>query len=711
MNQISFSGKILCIFSILVSFNTFSQKNIIPTMEAPKAAKKNSVFKNHDDTRIDPYYWLKERENPEVIDYLNKENDYTDLFFSDVKDSKNKLFEELKGRVAQTDMSVPYISNGYEYYSRVEEGKEYPIYCRRSPNTLTEEILLDVNEVAKGHEYCAVSSLDISPDNNTLAYCVDTKSRRIYTMYFKDLTTGKISSETIEGIDAGGTWSEDNSTIFYTKKDLETLRTDKIFKHKIGTNSEKDELVFFEKDETFSTDIYKSKSKKFLIIVSYSTLTTEYQILKSENPDGKWSVFQERTRGLEYSIEHYDDLFYIVTNKDALNFRLMATPDYDTRLQTWKEVIPHRKDVLLEGIIGFKNFLVIQERKEGLLQLRMITRDRKKDFYIPMKDAAYVVYPSTNPEFDTKIFRFSYSSMTTPNTVYDYYLETGETKMLKQQPVMDPNFKVENYVTERVFVTARDGAKVPLTIVYKKGFKKSGKNPFLLYAYGSYGYSLDPSFSSTRLSLLDRGFGFAIAHIRGGQEMGRSWYENGKLLKKINTFNDFIDCGEWLVKNKYSSPKRLAAQGGSAGGLLMGAVANMAPNLFSAVIAQVPFVDVINTMLDETIPLTTSEYDEWGNPNDPIYYKYMKSYSPYDNVQAKNYPAMLVTTGLHDSQVQYWEPAKWVALLRDKKTDTNPLLLRTNMSTGHGGASGRFEVYKEIAMDYAFLFNILNVKF
>lgn len=686
--------------SVSGSIMSMTEKNI-PT---PTAVQKPKELSIHGDVRQDPYYWLNERENPKVIAYLEAENEYKDTILSHTKAFQEKLYEEMTGRIKQTDMSVPYKDNGYFYITRYEEGQEYPIYSRRKGNMdAPEEVMLDVNELAKGYDYYAVGGRSVSENNQLLIYGEDTLSRRIYTLRVKDLTTGKMLDDVIPNTSGGATWAADNKTFFYPTKD-ETLREFRIWKHTLGTPVSSDELVYEEKDVTFSTFVYKTKSRKFLIIGSGSTLTTEFRYLDAANPNGSFTLFQPRQRGLEYSIEHFGDNWYIRTNKDAKNFRLMKTPLHKTTQENWTEVIPNRSDVLFEGMDVFKDFLVLSERKAGLTQIRIIPNSGQ-EHYIQFGEAAYVAYTSVNPEFDTKILRYNYQSLTTPNTTYDYNMETKEKVLLKQQEILG-GFNAADYKSERIMAKARDGVEIPVSIVYHKDTKIDGTSPCLLYGYGSYGYSMDPSFSLTRLSLLNRGFVYAIAHIRGGEEMGRHWYEDGKLLKKKNTFTDFIDAGKFLVANKYSNPDQLYAMGGSAGGLLMGAVVNMEPDMWAGIIAAVPFVDVVTTMLDESIPLTTGEFDEWGNPKNKEYYDYIKSYSPYDNVEAKAYPPMLVTTGLHDSQVQYWEPAKWVAKLRQMKTDKNPLLMHTNMEAGHGGVSGRFRQYKEIAMEFAFLLDL-----
>jgi len=668
---------------------------------AKEVAKEMTI---HGDTRVDNYYWLNQREDEEVLDYLKAENAYTDELMAHTKDFQEKLYEEIIGRIAQTDMSVPYKDNGYFYYSRYEEGKEYPIYGRKKDNLDgAEEIMLNVNDLAKDYSYYAVGGRSVSSNNKILAFGEDTLSRRIYTLRFKNLEDGSFYEDKILNTSGSAVWANDNKTVFYSRKD-ETLRSYKIFRHTLGEDPANDKEIFHETDGTFGTFVYKTKSKKYLVIGSYATLSAEYRILEADNPYGEFRIFQPRERDLEYAISHFGDQFYVHTNMDAKNFRLMKTSETATDKSNWKEVIAHRDDVLLEGMDIFEKYLVLSERKNGNTELRIIP-NTGAEHYIKFDDEAYLTYTSTNMDFDTDILRIGYSSMTTPNSIYDYNMDTKDRTLLKQQEVVG-GFNSDDYISERLYATARDGVKVPISLVYKKGYKKDGSNPLLLYGYGSYGNSMDPYFSSVRLSLLDRGFAFAIAHIRGGQEMGRLWYEDGKLFKKKNTFTDFIDCGKYLVDKKYAAKDQLYAMGGSAGGLLMGAVINMEPDMWKGVVSAVPFVDVITTMLDETIPLTTGEYDEWGNPNDKAAYEYIKSYSPYDNIEAKSYPAMLVTTGLHDSQVQYFEPAKWVAKLRKMKTDTNPLLLSTNMEAGHGGASGRFKRYKETAKEYAFFLDL-----
>ena len=686
-------------------------------IKPPKAEKQEKKLEIHGDIRVDNYFWMrlsdeqKEAEKPDaqtqkVIDYLNEENAYKRAMLQPTDSLQNELYKEIVGRIKQDDQSVPVTVNGYSYYSRFEEGQDYALYCRKAAAGGKEEVMLNGPEMARGHEYFALGGQTVSEDNTLLAFSVDTVSRRQYTIQFKNLNTGKIYLDKIENTTGGITWANDNKTIFYSKKDPVTLRSYQIYRHELGTDSSKDVLVYEEKDETFGCSVYKTKSRKYLMIACYQTMSTEYRFLDAENPTGEWTVVQERERNLEYSVDHFGDDFYIVTNYMAENFRLVKSPVTSTGKRNWIEVIPHRKEVLLEDIDIFKDYLVVNERSNGLNQIRVMKWSDDSEYYLEFPDPAYSAYTFGNPEFDTDQLRYGYTSMTTPNTVYDFNMKSKTQKIRKRQEVLGGKFNSDNYTSERIFVTTRDGAKVPLSIVYRKGFEKNGNAPLLLYAYGSYGYSMDATFSSVRLSLLDRGFAFAIAHIRGGQEMGRHWYEDGKMLKKKNTFNDFIDCGKYLVENNYTSSDHLYAQGGSAGGLLMGAVINMEPQLWNGVIAAVPFVDVVSTMLDESIPLTTGEFDEWGNPKDEEYYHYIKSYSPYDNIEEKDYPNMLVTTGYWDSQVQYWEPAKWVAKLRELKTDDNMLLLHCNMDVGHGGASGRFKRFKELAMEYAFLLHL-----
>ena len=667
-------------------------------------------LKKHSHVRVDNYYWLREREDPEVMDFLKGENEYTKAVMAHTEDLEKTLFQEIKGRIKQTDMSVPYRLDDYFYYSRYEEGKEYPIYARKKGSLdAPKEIIIDANVLAEGHEFFSVDTRSVSFNQDILAYAVDTKGRRIYTVHFKNLNTGELLKDIVTDVTGNMDWANDNKTLFYSKQDPTTLRSYQIFRHVLGTESSEDQLVYEETDDTFSIFVFRTKSKKYMMIVSTQTLSHEYRYLDANDPNGDFTVFLSREREHEYQIDHFQDKFFIRTNDQAKNFRLMATPIEKTGKEHWHEVIPHRNDVFLENFEIFKEHLVLEERKGGLIQIRVIPWAGSGEHSLEFDEPAYHAHISINLEFDTPILRFGYTSMTTPNSIYDYNMVTRDRVRLKQEEILG-GFDSQNYITERLHARAEDGTEIPISIVYRKGYKKDGQSPLVLYGYGSYGLSMDASFNSPRLSLIDRGFSFAIAHIRGGEEFGRQWYEDGKLLKKKNSFTDFIACGDYLVREGYTSRDKMYAMGGSAGGLLMGAVINMRPDLFRGVVAQVPFVDVITTMLDETIPLTTSEYDEWGDPNKKEYYDYMLSYSPYDNVEAKQYPNLLVTTGLNDSQVQYWEPAKWVAKLRAMKTDLNQLLLKTNMDAGHGGASGRFKRFGEIAFHYTFILDLAGIK-
>lgn len=688
--------------------------------DAPVAEKADTLLNEHGQARVDPYFWMrltdeqKSAETPDnhtkkVLNYLNDENEYTKKKLSHTEGLQQSLYDEIVGRIKKDDESVPYFSNGYWYYTRYETGGEYPIYCRKKENLSSNEIiLLNVNELAEGYDYYAVGGLSVSPDNKILSFGEDTLSRRIYTVKFKNLETGEFYDDEIENTSGGAAWANDNKTVFYTTKNKVSLLSEKIYRHELETATSTDVMVYHEKDPSYYIGVYKSKSEDFIIIWNSSTLVNQFHILNANNPTGKFQEFSPRDDKHEYSIDHFKNKFYIVTNWEAQNFRLMETSEKSTSKENWKEVIPHRENVLLEGLELFDDYMVVDERKEGLTNLRVINQTSGDEHYLDFGEPAYAAYISTNAEFNTKTLRFGYTSLTTPNSTFDYNMETKERTLLKQQEVVGGH-NPEDYQSERIWATVRDGVKVPISIVYKKGFKKDGTMPVLQYAYGSYGSTVDAGFSSTRLSLLDRGFAFAIAHIRGGSMMGRKWYEDGKMFKKKNTFNDFVDCSKFLIEEKYTSAEHLYALGGSAGGLLMGAIVNMNPELYNGVIAAVPFVDVISTMWDETIPLTTNEFDEWGNPKTLESYEYMMSYSPYDNVKEQEYPNLLVTTGLFDSQVQYWEPAKWVAKLRDKKTDNNLLIMDTNMDAGHGGASGRFKRYKTTALEYAFMLDLEGI--
>ncbi len=703
------------IYLLLLNIPTISMaqtmKNIGLTQ--PSVQAKPKEMKIHDHTRVDNYYWLNERENPEVINYLKAENTYLDAIMKPVKPLEEKLFQEMKGRIKEKDESVPVKDGHYYYYAKFVEGGEYPIYCRKKGNLQApEEVLLDGNKLGKGKAYFNIGGYEIADNEAIMAYGVDTISRRNYTVRFKDLKTGKLLKDQIKNTEGGSyAWAADNKTFFYIVRDQQTLLGYQVWKHILGTDVKTDVLIYEEKDNQYYMGLYRMKSKKYIAIgCDHNGVASEYRLLEASNPTGEFKVFSPRERGHEYNIEHFQDKFYVRTNLDnALNFKLMEVKEGQTSgKSTWKETIPHRKDVYLEGIEVFKNHLVVQEKNQGLTQIRIINQTTKAEHYLNFGEPAYDANIGANPDFETNVLRYGYTSLTTPSSTFDYNMDT-KTKDLKKQQTVLGGFDKNNYVSERVFVTVRDGAKVPVSIVYRKGTKLDGTSPLLQYAYGSYGSSTDATFSSTRLSLLDRGFVFAIAHIRGGQEMGREWYDNGKMFKKKNTFYDFVDCSEFLVKNNYCSPNKLFALGGSAGGLLMGAIVNLKPELYRGVVAAVPFVDVVTTMLDETIPLTTGEFDEWGNPKNKDSYEYMLSYSPYDNVEKKAYPNMLVTTGLHDSQVQYFEPAKWVAKLRTMKTDSNLLLMHVNMEAGHGGASGRFASLKETARNYAFIIDLAGI--
>ncbi len=698
----------------LLTVTCMMNAQIWPDAKPPIAEKQNHIRDIHGEKVSDPYYWMidyfkKGKDSTKVVNYLTAENAYLETMMADTKQLRADLYEEMKARIKEKDESVPVFKNGYYYYSRTETGKQYFKYCRKKGSlSAPEEILLDVDQMAEGKAYYTATGFSISPDNSKMVFGVDDVSRRQYTLFLKDLNTGKITDLGIKNTEGNAVWAADNKTIYYTAKNDVTLLSEKIKRHTLGTNSSKDAVVYEEKDNTNYIGVDKSKNEKYILIYSSATTSSEIRYLPADQPNGSFKVFQPRMKDVLYDITALEDKFLITTNRDALNFKVMETPINKTGVENWKDLIPHRKDVLMLGIDEFKNFLVFSERQNGLAQLVIQDRKTLKKEYLKFDEPAYMIRSMNNPEYNTDNFRFAYTSMITPSSQYEQNLVTGKRTLLKQQEVLG-GYDKNLYTTERVFATAKDGTKIPISLVYKKGFEKNGKNPVLLYGYGSYGNSMEATFSSARLSLLDRGFAFAMAHIRGGQEMGRQWYEDGKMMKKINTFTDFIDAGEFLVKEKYTSPKHLYAQGGSAGGLLMGAVVNMKPELWNGVIAQVPFVDVVNTMLDESIPLTTNEYDEWGNPNNKDAYLYMKSYSPYENIQKKNYPNILITTGLHDSQVQYFEPAKWAAKLRDLKTDKNAVLLKTEMAYGHGGASGRFDYLKDVAWDYAFLLKLEGI--
>ena len=699
--------KFLLLMIILLQSCDMKKNEIIE----PRAEKINKIMTMHNHERIDEFYWLNERGNPKVIDYLNSENDYRNSYMEYYKGLENELFEEIKSRIKEDDSSVPYLDNGYYYYTRFEKGKQYPIYCRKKDDLKNhEEILIDVNKMSQGHEYFRIGGIDISPNNKIMAYSVDTISRRLYTVHFKNLETGEKNTHTISNTSGGVSWANDNMTLFYNQKNTKTLRTEKVMRHSFNQN-QKDEEVYFEKDDEFNLYSYKSKSGKYIIIVSGKTISDEIRFLNANEPDGEFKIFQKRVDGLEYSIDHLNDKWYVRTNiNDSKNFKLMVCDEDKTSSDNWKEFIKHRKNVLLEGVEIFNDFFVITERENGQRRFNVISNKDGESHYIDFEEEVFSAYSSVNSEINSKTFRYGYSSMTTPNSTIEYNLIKKTKTVLKEAEILGGTFDKNNYESMLVWADARDGKKVPISLVFRKDTYKKGKNPLLLYGYGSYGSTNSAGFSSVRLSLLDRGFVYAIAHIRGSQYLGREWYEDGKMFNKKNTFWDFIDSAKYLGNNSYVDRDQIFAMGGSAGGLLMGAIANMEPEVFKGIVAAVPFVDVVTTMLDETIPLTTFEFDEWGDPKDEDSYYYMLSYSPYDQVEEKDYPAIFITTGYHDSQVQYFEPAKWIARLRDKRTNKEPLLMYCNMDAGHGGASGRFEAYKETAMEYAFLISLTKNK-
>jgi oligopeptidase B len=674
----------------------------------PQAEKINKRLPMHGEERLDPYYWLNERESAKTLAYLKEENAYRESEMQHTEALQEELFTEIKGRIKEDDQSVPYFKNNYWYYVRYQEGQEYPIYCRKKENlSAAEEILINVNELAAEHSFFQVGGLSISPNNQWLAYGVDTVGRRIYTLHFKHLPTGQVLDYGLEYTTGSCAWCANSQYIFYTLKDP-SLRAYKVFRHELKTNPKQDEEIYHEKDETFVCSAYKSKSAEFIMIGCHSTVSNEYWYASAHEPTQKFKVIQPRERDLEYGVAHFEQHWYLRTNKDgAQNFKLMRTPLNQTQKEFWQDVVPHRPEVYLEGLEIFKDFLVLEERSNGLTQIKVSPWDGSQGYYLPFKSETYTAAIGNNPDFNSNTLRYLYSSLTQPTTVYDFDMLSQKQELKKQMEVVG-GYQQDEYAAERVWAKAPDGTRVPISLVYRKELRKKEGNPLLLYGYGSYGHTVDPSFSSVRLSLLNRGFIFAIAHVRGGQYLGRNWYDQGKMLQKKNTFTDFIACGEFLIKKNYTQPNKLFALGGSAGGLLIGAVLNIKPNIFAGAIAAVPFVDVVTTMLDDSIPLTTGEYDEWGNPHEKEFYDYMKSYSPYDNLKAQNYPPLLITTGLHDSQVQYWEPAKWCARLREIKTDNNPLYLYVNMDSGHGGASGRFAAFKETALEYAFLLELVK---
>ncbi|BAY88731.1 MULTISPECIES: S9 family peptidase [unclassified Tolypothrix] len=686
-----------------------SQNNFLQNLTKPPVADQHpEVLELHGDRRIDNYFWLRDVDNPQVIAYLEAENSYTAAMMQHTESLQTKLYNEMLARIKETDLSVPYLKDNYYYYLRTEEGKNYPIYCRKKDNlSAPEEILLDENELAKGHEFFSLGVFDISPNHQILAYSVDTSGSEQYTLFFLDLTTHQLLSETIPDTYFSFAWANDNQTVFYTKID-DANRPYQLFSHILGTTPDADVLLYEEADELYHLYVDKTRSQAYILMSLRSSITTEVHYLDANHPQGNWQLIHPRTTGMEYDVDHHSDYFYIVTNDEATNFKLVKTLVASPSKANWQTLIPHQEDILLSGISLFANHLVIYERKGGLETARVKNLATGEESNITFPEPTYEFYEGNNPEFNTTILRFHYTSFITPQSVFDYNMETQQRELKKETEVLG-GYDRTQYQSEWLMATANDGTKIPISIVYKQGIKKDSQNPLLLTGYGAYGSSYPATFSSNRLTLLDRGILFAIAHIRGGEEMGRKWYEDGKFLQKKNTFTDFIACAEYLINEKWTASDRLVITGGSAGGLLMGAVMNLRPELFKAVVAHVPFVDIVTTILDTSLPLSAMEWEEWGNPNDPVYYDYMKSYSPYDNVEAKDYPDMLITAGLNDSRVKYWEPAKWTAKLRELKTDNNILLLKTNMGAGHSGASGRYESLRELAFEYAFILDRLGL--
>ena len=682
-------------------------------VKPPVAAIRPYKVESPHGARSDDYYWLRddEREDKDMLVHLAAENAYTDVVMAATKPLQEKLYNEIVGRIKQDDASVPYRKHGYWYYRRFETGKEYPIHARKKGSLdAAEEILLDVNKMAAGHDFFQVSSYEVSPDNKLIAWAEDSVGRRQYVLRVRELTTSKVLGDVIENIEAGFAWAADSRTLFYVAKDPTTLLGDTVRKHVLGDDVKKDALVFEEEDKSFYTGVGTTKDEQYIVIGSHSTVSSEMRVAKSDDASFKFRVLIPRERDHEYNADHLSGKWIVRTNWQAKNFRIVEVDDKQVAdKNSWRDVVAHRDDAFVESFDVFRDFLAVEERSNGLANIRIRTWKDGKSFLIDSDEPAYTTGLGANAELEIPLVRYTYTSLTTPASTYDFDVSTGKKTLLKREPVLG-GYEQSNYATEHLWATVRDGVKVPISLVYRKGLRKDGTAPLFQYGYGSYGLSMDPGFSASVVSLLDRGFIYAIAHIRGGQEMGRNWYESGKLLKKQNTFNDFIDVTRFLVKEKYADPKRVFAMGGSAGGLLMGAIANMAPSDYAGLVAQVPFVDIVTTMLDDSIPLTTNEYDEWGNPAEKAYYEYMLSYSPYDNVKAQAYPPIFVGTGLWDSQVQYYEPAKWVAKLRTLKTDTHPLVFRINMEAGHGGKSGRFQRYRETAEYYAFVLNLTGMQ-
>jgi oligopeptidase B len=678
------------------------------TTTAPPVAKRMEHREvRHNATVIDNYFWLREKSNPEVIQYLEAENAYTEAMTKDLKPFQEALYQEMLGHIKQTDLSVPERRGEFLYYSRTEEGKQYSIQCRKKGSMdAKEEVLLDLNELAQGKKFVGLGAFVVSDDQNLLAYTTDFVGFRQFSLHVKDLRTGEVLPDTTERV-VSVQWAADNRTLFLTTEDDVTKRSDHLWRHTLG--QKEFEPVYHEKEELYRIHLSKTRDKKYLLLDIGSTDTTEVRTLRADQPRANFTVFLAREKKHRYYVDHREDLFYIRSNKDAKNFQILTTPQSDPNPKNWKVFIPHDENVLVSGLDLFRDFAVAVEKSQALNRMRFYDFKSAKWESISFPEPVYSAFPGGTPDYDSKTYRYSYQSMVTPPSVFDYDTQTGKSTLMKQQEVLG-GYAPAQYVSERQWATARDGVKVPLSIVYKKGFKRDGKAPLFLYAYGSYGFGTPATFSPSRLVLLDRGMAYAIAHIRGGDEMGERWHEDGMLTKKKNTFYDFIDSAEYLIKENWTSKDRLVIEGGSAGGLLMGAVVNIRPDFFRAVHAAVPFVDVMNTMMDASLPLTVGEYLEWGNPNEKVAYDYMKSYSPYDNLEKRAYPAMLVTTSLHDSQVMYWEPAKYVAALRALKTDTHPLLLKIKMDpAGHGGASGRYDRLKDQAFEYAWLLSQVGI--
>ena len=674
----------------------------------PPVAKKLPVTTVlHGDRRVDDYAYFKDRKHPETIPYLEAENRYTEAMLAHTTEFQKVLYDEMLGRIKEDDAQVPAQKDGWYYYSRTEKGKAYPIFARRKGSMgAPEEIYFDQNKEAEGFAFYQLGGMEVSPDHNKLAVLIDTDGYEDFELRVKDLRTGAWYPERIKKLSWGLAWGSDNRTLFYQTPDS-AKRGDRVWRHVMGTPTTQDVSVYHDDDVLFNVNVSRSRSGEWILISSTSFTSSEFHVIPAATPSAAPRVIAPRRPGIEYDVEAGQGFFYITTNWNAKNFKVMRASFDDPAPQNWTEWLPYRADVFVEGTIAFKEYVVVMERRGGLRQLRVSDLASGVPHDVSFPESAYGVFPGANPDYATKYLRFTYSSLVTPNSVFDYDMETKGRELLKRTDVLG-GYVSTAYEVERIMATARDGTPVPISLVYRKGFRRDGKSPLFLYAYGSYGSTTEPTFSSSRFSLVDRDVVYAIAHVRGGQEMGRSWYDDGKMMKKMNTFTDFIDVADHLVAQGYTSPDRLVANGGSAGGLLMGVIANLRPDLFKAIVADVPFVDVINTMLDASIPLTAQEWEQWGNPNKADEYRYMLSYSPYDQVRAQNYPTLLVTTGLHDSQVQYYEPAKWVAKLRSLKTDKNPLIFKVNMEAGHGGRSGRFDRLKEVAQEYAFFMDAVK---